>query len=170
MLLADFQRAELLMLAGFVMLGWVLIRRSIGRRKRSFREGREADRALERLRNPRASAVPLSDAPPDTQRWQVAMFDLQRELKGELDSRIAIVQSLLRQLDQRIEELRTLQAATADADDNGSETSKITVPPPADQHRVMALAGEGFSAEQIARQTGLPIGDVELICGAFKRQ
>lgn len=108
--LAGFDRPQLLMLAGFIMLGWVLARRSIGRRRRLVRESRGADLAYKKLKNPSVHNVPLSDAPVDTQRWQVAMFDLQRELKADLDTRIAVVQTLLRQVDGRIAELKTLQS------------------------------------------------------------
>ncbi len=49
----------------------------------------------------------------ETQRWQVAMFDLQRELKAELDTRISIVQALIRQLDERIETLAAIESKGA---------------------------------------------------------
>jgi len=106
----EFDRPQLLMLAGFVMLGWVLARRTIRRRRRIYREEREANLAYQKLKQPTEVAVPLCDAPVETQRWQVALFDLQRDLKAELDSRIAIVQSLVKQVDQRIDELKRLQA------------------------------------------------------------
>lgn len=54
------------------------------------------------------TALPLSDAPIETQRWQIALFDLQRELKGELDSRIAVIQMLMRQVDEKIAKLESL--------------------------------------------------------------
>ena len=109
MYLAQFDRPQLLLLAGMVLLGWVLIRRSVARRRRSIREGRESDRMVRSLRQPKRLSVPLSDAPPETQRWQAALFDLQRELKAELDSRIAVVQTLIRHADARIEELRRME-------------------------------------------------------------
>lgn len=112
--LAEFDRPQLLMLAGFVMLGWVLARRTISRRRRLARERRGADLAYKKLKNPTVHNVPLSDAPVDTQRWQVAMFDLQRELKADLDTRIAVVQTLLRQVDGRIAELKSLQSPSRD--------------------------------------------------------
>jgi len=102
-------RNGLWMLAGFLLLGWVMARMTVQRRKRNVRQKGE-DRELQRkIARDRPTALPLSDAPVELQRWQVAMFDLQRELKGELDSRIAITQSLMRQLDQRIAVLQELQ-------------------------------------------------------------
>jgi hypothetical protein len=115
---ADMPKAQLLMVAGFVMLAWVLARRQIRMQRRANQEARAADKALQSIRQGRIPAVPLSDAPKETQRWQVAMFDLQRELKAELDTRIAIVQTLLRQVDERIARLSSLesehQATSAD--------------------------------------------------------
>lgn len=100
--IAEMQSAQLLMVAGFVMLGWVLARRTIKMRKRVNRDTRAAKKELTKIRQHREPALPLSDAPAETQRWQVAMFDLQRELKAELDTRIVVVQTLMRQLDDRI--------------------------------------------------------------------
>lgn len=97
------------MLGGFLMLGWVLARMTVQRRRSRVRQKQEDREIQKRLNATNVSALPLSDAPQETQRWQVAMFDLQRELKGELDSRIAVTQSLIRQLDQRIATIEQLQ-------------------------------------------------------------
>ena len=124
LLLADMPQAQLLMVAGFVMLGWVLARRQIRMRRRVNRETRVADRAIQQMREHRDPSLPLSDAPVETQRWQVAMFDLQRELKAELDTRIAIVQTLIRQVDERLEQLATLEAS-AQARNAGSSEQPV---------------------------------------------
>jgi hypothetical protein len=104
-----FDRSGLWMLGGFLMLGWVLARTTVQRRKRRVHQSQEDREMKMRMQSTKSSALPLSDAPPETQRWQVAMFDLQRELKGELDSRIAVTQSLIRQLDQRIATIERLE-------------------------------------------------------------
>ncbi|EMI40591.1 MULTISPECIES: hypothetical protein [Pirellulaceae] len=107
--MAIVNRDGLWMLAGFLLLGWVMARMTVKRRRRKIRQKGE-DREMQRRLDAKVStALPLSDAPIELQRWQVAMFDLQRELKGELDSRIAITQSLMRQLDQRIAVLQELE-------------------------------------------------------------
>lgn len=106
------QGAQLWMVAGFLILGWVLARRQMRMGKRVNREARAANRQLEKMRNRKEPVLPLSDAPPETQRWQVAMFDLQRELTAELDTRISIVQTLLHQVDQKIVRLEELEAST----------------------------------------------------------
>jgi hypothetical protein len=38
---------------------------------------------------------PLRDAPAEIARWQVEMHDLARDLKGELDTKIAVLQRLV---------------------------------------------------------------------------
>ncbi|MEM6691515.1 MAG: hypothetical protein AAF664_18955 [Planctomycetota bacterium] len=103
------QNAQWMMFAGFLLLGWVLARRQVKFRKRVNREARIANRELEKIRNHKEPAVPLSDAPVETQRWQAAMFDLQRELKAELDTRIVVVQTLVKQLDERIERMEKMR-------------------------------------------------------------
>ncbi|WP_235951489.1 hypothetical protein [Crateriforma spongiae] len=127
--MAELDRSSLLFLGGMVMLGWVLARRTIRSRRRSVRQQREMDHATAKIRGDHSTAVPLCDAPVETQRWQVAMFDLQRELKGDLDTRIAIVQTLLRQVDERIATLQSLSPsdqttlATPPGGGNGTQQS-----------------------------------------------
>ncbi|WDQ15855.1 hypothetical protein [Rhodopirellula sp. P2] len=105
----SFDRGTLWLVAGFLMLGWALARLTISRRKKAIRQRGESRETQRRLDSVKKTALPLSDAPPETQRWQVAMFDLQRELTGDLDTRIAVVQSLIRHADQRIATLQELE-------------------------------------------------------------
>ncbi len=107
-LLSQLDPPQWMLLGGMVLLGWVLIRGGISRKRKSIRAGREMDRMAEQSRNPKPHVSPTSDAPPETRRWMIAMFDLQRELKAELDSKIAVVQVMVREADRRIEELRRL--------------------------------------------------------------
>lgn len=144
------QQGQLLMVAGFVMLGWVLARRQLGLRKRVKRNARASHKAVQKVRDYKEPAVPLSDAPVETLRWQGAMFDLQRELKAELDTRIVVVQTLLRQVDERIERLELLGSA--------SPTIHVTR---SNQIAVEKLLRDGHTAKEIAVETGLPLGDVE---------
>ncbi|MFK8114504.1 MAG: hypothetical protein AB8B91_20050 [Rubripirellula sp.] len=144
----DTQRAQLLMVAGFVMLGWVLARRTLGRRKQVNRDARAANRVLKQIREHKEPALPLCDAPVETQRWQTAMFELQRELKAELDTRIVVVQTLLQQVDQRIARLESMSPS---ASISGGKHQAI-----------LNLLRSGHSAKEIATETGLPIGDVEM--------
>jgi hypothetical protein len=127
--LADMPQAQLMMVGGFVMLGWVLARRQIRMRRRVNQETRVANTAIQKMRDHRGPSLPLSNAPVETQRWQVAMFDLQRELKAELDTRIAVVQTLIRQVDERLEKLAATQA------EGSPTTAARSVAKPGDEPR-----------------------------------
>ena len=144
------------------MLGWVLVRRQMRFRKRVNRETRAAKRALHQIQNRPEPALPLSDAPVETQRWQVALFDLQRELKAELDTRIVIVQSLVRQLDERLE------AIGADRLPNNAVTEGQFPQLFELLQQVGALAASGNDLAEISHQTELPRGDVELILATLR--
>ncbi len=100
---------QLMLVAGFMLLGWVLVRRQIASRQRLRSDARTAQSASVEVAAQSTRSLPLADAPLETQRWQVAMFDLQRELKADLDTRIAVVQSLLRRVDERIVHLERLE-------------------------------------------------------------
>ncbi len=100
---------QLMMVAGFILLAWVLVRRRLSGRRRLRQEVLASDKAAARQTAETSRSLPLADAPLETQRWQVAMFELHRDLKADLDTRIAVVGSLLRQVDQRIAHLESLQ-------------------------------------------------------------
>ncbi len=51
LLLADMPQAQLLMVGGFVMLGWVLARRQIRMRRRVNQETRVANTAIQQMRD-----------------------------------------------------------------------------------------------------------------------
>jgi hypothetical protein len=107
------QQAQMMLLAGLVLMGWVLIRRQLRARYRQQSQSasdRDFAKKLAKVDSPRG--VPLASAPPETQRWQAEMLDLQRELKAELDMKIAVVQALIRQADEKIETLETLGSLT----------------------------------------------------------
>ncbi len=157
------QKAQLFLVAGFIMLGWVLARRQLKLRKRVNLDAKVAHHELEKLRHRKEPSLPLSDAPPETQRWQGAMFDLQRELKAELDTRIVIVQTLMRQLDQRMEVLASMQPMGT-----GSPTDLVQNADPS--QRIAMLSSLGHSANEIASQTGIPIGEIELTLSATRSQ
>ncbi len=152
LLIADMQKTQLWLVAGFMLLGWVMARRQVKERKRVNRDSRAANRELAKIRNRKEPAVPLCDAPAETQRWQAAIFDLQRELKAELDTRIGIVQSLIRVADQRIAQLEAL----------GGPTNLHEQMTDGNEQAVTKLIREGHTATEIATKTGLPVGDIEM--------
>ena len=150
-MMADMQAAQFLMVGGFVILAWVLARRKIRNDKRVHKDTRAANKVIRTIREHKEPSLPLSDAPPETQRWQAAIFDLQRDLKAELDTRIIVVQTLLNQVDDRIAKMQGLQAGMGQASQPESSL----------RHQIRELLDRGHNATEIANQMGLPQSDVE---------
>ncbi|TWT82005.1 hypothetical protein CA13_34600 [Planctomycetes bacterium CA13] len=178
--LAEMQQAQLWMVAGFILLGWVLARRTIRMRKRVNTDARAANKAIKAIREHKEPSVPLCDAPPEVQRWQIAMYEVQRELTAELDTRIAIVQSLMRQMDARIEMLGMVPPTAASpittepipnelmkrepiAEPKAEKSSRR--PHSAIWNHIRSMAKEGLTAKQISEKLNMPLGDVELMLG-----
>jgi hypothetical protein len=104
------QQSQMMLLAGIILMGWILIRRQIKARYRQNTQSRtdhEFAKSLSKADTPRG--IPLASAPPETQRWQAEMLELQRELKAELDTKIVVVQTLIRQADEKISQLSALK-------------------------------------------------------------
>jgi len=151
-MMADMQAAQFLMVGGFVMIAWVLARRKIRNDKRVHKDTRAANKVIRAIREHKEPSLPLSDAPPETQRWQAAMFDLQRDLKAELDTRIIVVQTLLNQVDDRIAKMQGLQAGMGQP----SAAESLL------RRQIRELLARGHNATEIAHQMGLPQNEVEL--------
>lgn len=117
----------------------------------------------------------LSDAPPEIARWQVEMYELSRELKGEIDTKLALLQVLTRHAQEaaaRLEEAtrRAEGRGPSDGRDSldqlenwkpGRPEPKESVEHPQSQ-RIYALADCGATAASIAAETGISLGDVEM--------
>ncbi len=146
------QAAQFLMVGGFVMLAWVLARRKIRAGKKVHEDTKRANREIKLMREHKEPSVPLSGAPAETQRWQAAMFDLQRELKAELDTRIIVVQTLLNQVDVKINQLNRLQ----------SELEPVHAADLSIRTKIQELVQRGLNAREIAMKIGIPLDDVEL--------
>lgn len=146
------QAAQFLMVGGFVMLAWVLARRKIRAGKKVHRETKRANHEIKLMREHTEPSIPLSGAPPETQRWQAAMFDLQRELKAELDTRIIVVQTLLNQVDEKINHLNKLQSELEPA----QATEHFT------KSKIQDLLQRGLNAREIAIRMSVPLDQVEL--------
>ena len=143
------QRSQWMLVAGFLLLGWVMARRTIRRRKTTRKQSRDADRELRRIREAKSPSVPLADAPVAVQRWQVAMMETQRELSAELDTRIAVAKTLLSQ--------------TGAAETHEGPIPPRAITPPAGDNLLAAIARlqrEGQSADQIAEALNVPAGEI----------
>lgn len=116
---------------------------------------------------------------PDVERDQTArgmILDLEeagRKVSARLDTRIRALELLLEEANEKIARLEALQGAAASAQDGeGSPPDKPaarTEPSssglPAVHQRVCDLADRGLEPVGIARETGLPRGEVDLILG-----
>jgi hypothetical protein len=144
-------RAQMMLLAGISLMIWVLFRRNIRARRNRRRQDAELRVERKKWAARATSGAPLADAPADVARWQSGMFDLHRELRADLDTKIAVVQSMVRLADQRIETLRNLN----------EERLETTIAGRAD--RVESLTRLGRSTQEIAETLRISIGDVEFL-------
>ncbi len=169
---------QLLMLAGMGLMIWTLMRRSY----RHFGKGGKAYKpahVLSQRDTNRDDA--LIDAPAEVTRWQVEMHETARDLKGEIDTKLAVLQMLSRHAN---EATARLEAAIDRAEKLGlrsnldplaaieswNETDHMLTHPTHsmnDEHPqsplIYALADQGRDAHGIASQTGLPLGEVEMV-------
>ncbi len=88
------------------------------------------------------------------ERWEVRMYDLQRDMLAELNTKLSALQHLLKEADERISRLEGL----ANPQPPAAEPSSVS---PARQ-AVYALADTGHDPRQIAAQLNMPLGEVEL--------
>lgn len=148
-------RSQMMLLCGIALLIWVMFRSNI--RSKQLRRRDDAELTIERKKwqSRKQSGAPLADAPADVARWQAGMFDLQRELRAELDTRIAVVQSLVRLADQRIGVLQRL------SEDPPGEL-RIRA------ERIETLARGGKTPIEIASELGMSVGDVEFLMSVAK--
>jgi hypothetical protein len=129
-------------------------------------------------------------APREFQRWQVEMHDLARELSGQLDSKLGLLQHLVREADQQAARLEAAieRAAslgitptsvmstdeppwpTANQASRLSSAAASRFDPPTERPTVSrrhaeiySLADAGHPSAIIASRVGSPIGEVELI-------
>ena len=84
---------QLILLLAMGLLTMMLWRRSsrhFGRGGKAY----ETPHRISKLHDDRDLA--LADAPPEISRWQVEMYELSRDMKGELDTKMAVLQLLIR--------------------------------------------------------------------------
>lgn len=153
-------RAQMMMFGGFVMLGWVLARRTLKNRKKSRVANRNANVELAKMRSSTPSVTPLVDAPPEVQRWQGAMHDLSRDLSAELENRISTVQSLIDQVD----------GASGGVSRPEIEPERIPAPPISGKaltRWVQKGLDEGMDVDQMAEIAGVDAGEIRWTIAAM---
>lgn len=122
------------------------------------------------------------DAPHELRRWEVEMHELARDLNAQLDTKIGILQELVRQAAAQAERLEAAIAAAAPLERSGKAPAIESTPiaksaridarvsrPGATaarrQTEIYSLADQGLPTAAIATRLGCPIGEVELILG-----
>lgn len=116
---------------------------------------------------------------PESMRRQVEIYDLTREAQARLDNKIAMLQQLLVEADERIARLSELESqrlhvgphrdieggavgeGTSDADPYARDTARYAV--------VFGMADAGHNPMSIARRLSLPLGEVELMLSLRRR-
>lgn len=100
----------------------------------------------------------------------VELSEMARQTTSQLDARAAKLELLLKEADQKI---AALGAASATMKENGSAQSSVislkeSLPDP--RHiEIYALADQGRSPQEIARQLDRPNGEIELILALRRR-
>ncbi len=113
-------KSSLLFGLGVVIMIAILMRRW----SRYFKRQRSAKRKSGRAAGQASkSQQPLMDAPPEILRWQVEMHETARDLKAELDTKIAVLQRLTidarrhaQRLDEVLQRAERLEASAARED------------------------------------------------------
>lgn len=160
--LADSNPLTLVFLAGLMLTIAVLLVRA----RRYFARRNQAPSFTDRYerRSVRASAPPRGTTGAGD-RWEVEMHETARELSAQLDAKMSALQALIRDADRAAQRLEAaLGKATPDAD--RTEPAGRT---PASREEIYTLADYGFDSPEIARRTGVPVGEVELILGLRRK-
>lgn len=126
------------------------------------------------------------DSPAEIRRWEVELHDLARDVQAQLDTKIGIMQQLVRDAQYQAERLEAAVARASEIGhlpENHAARSRPASDGPDTRVRVdnaapkagtsasrrhaeiYALADAGLSSAAIAGRVGSPIGEVELILG-----
>jgi len=168
-----------------VVIGWLLLRthRYLSRQKRGNSP------IVQVARPQHIKHAHHLDAPPEVARWEVQMHETARELSAQLDSKMRALQALVAEADRAAARLEAaagkspeaiLQPATQAEALRGSGPSDRAAGSPgqasprpsarARQEEIYTLADYGLEAAEIARRTGSPVGEVELILGLREKK
>lgn len=139
--------AAILVLLGIAVVFW------LGRRRRATRGAGQAERA-ERLNGTAGERIKLQKA---VEKLQVNLMEFSRDVEGRLDTRIQTLSALIRDADERIKQLEESAGA--------APAAQVPDEEPALNREVCRLADSGLDHVEIARQTSITPGEVQLILG-----
>jgi hypothetical protein len=103
---------QLIVLGLLAVIAVVVLLRTLRNRRDTPESGGRSSHSFLR---PERQQEPRYDQPADLVRWEVEMHDTARELKAELDTKMAALQVLIRQANEACERL---ERATAEAERN----------------------------------------------------
>jgi hypothetical protein len=183
--------AQMLFLGGIALATWLLMRRLfIGRRHNAKRV--DPIKEITKKEKPLQSI----DAPPEVLKWEIQLHDLGRELTARIDSKLSALQALTKMAHEAAErlEIAAMHAAELETRCYGSSPldeieqrihevtfevgspvahigpqSKISPTDPVESLRrvVKRLLESGQTAEEIAAQTSMPLGEVEFLASTL---
>lgn len=158
-----------LMVLGLIMIAFTLGRALRRRRRAALRASEETlQTARSAPARGAASAAPAAQAREMCEAMIADLARTAREVNAQLETRIRVLECLIRQADERIARLGGTagdepQRAPADG---AAPPSAPPAPEPVEEARhapVYRLAEEGLSVREIAQRTGLGQGEVELL-------
>lgn len=182
MLFAEIQGTTILFLGGLALTCGVLLFRTHRQLSAKPKSGLSSPATWSQTK-PDVAAPHRLDAPHELRRWEVEMHDLARDLNAQLDTKIGMLEELIRQAAVQAERLesaidkasglaRPPSEKLAAAPPVTTKAERIDAPEPRPgasaarrQSEIYALADQGLATAAIATRTGCPIGEVELILG-----
>src|SRR5579871_2877785 len=114
--------AQLVFLLGLGLMAMILLVRS----RRHFRQ--VSRREASANSSPRITRASAKAPPPSYEQWEVAMHELARDLTAQLDSKIRVLELLIRQADDAAARLSQASAKSSDRDDR-PVSRRVEAPP-----------------------------------------
>ncbi len=181
--------AQVLFLLGLGLMIVILLVRS----RRYFRQVTQYQVPTPHAKPPRKTASNSAAPPKELEKWEVSMHELARDLAGQIDTKIRVLELLIREanettarLEAAIDRRSELGSRKSEPRDMRERTEPISrdIPvalepkrPPRPREsqaplkvagnprfeRIFALADAGMSPAKIANQIGSQVGEVELI-------
>jgi len=107
------------------------------------------------------------------------LLDMSRQMTAQMETRAAKLEILLKEADDKIAQLRALSGHAQNGDGQPAAQAPVPAAPtqsaPAAQtsndpryEQIYALASQGQSVSQIAREVGMPSGEIELILAFWR--